>query len=321
MSRKTINSLQAGRGIAAVAVICHHSALAGHDFGGAFAGYTPLSFGYLGVDFFFALSGFIIYHSTVDRGRTLREYFVARFRRVYIPYWPIGIGMALAYTALPTLSAASHTWGWLPSLTLAPVDARPALNVAWTLQHEVLFYVLFGLFYFSGLLWLGLLAWALAIIGGLPHVPFERVNLEFFFGIGAAILYQRREAHWALMILVVPLLLLWVGLGASEGDRVIVGLAFAIWIAPLAQLERDHFQVPGWLITLGAASYSLYLVHQPLISLVARAAHNSWTIVVISMVVSVAGGFAYHFIVERRAVRMRFNPEVFQGASETRPKC
>lgn len=295
-------------------MICHHSALAARDFGGPFPGYSVLAQGYLGVDFFFALSGFIIYHSTVAQRRGPKDYAAARFRRVYIPYWPVGIGMALAYTMFPRLSAGNHAWSWLATLTLAPVDSYPALSVAWTLQHEILFYVLFGVFYFFRFLPIGLAVWGLCILIGLPHLPFDSVNLEFFFGIGAAILYERRLAHPALMLLAIPSILLWIHFGARDADRVFVGLALAFVIAPIAQLERDRFSVPLFLIELGAASYSLYLMHEPLISLTARMVHGKWLILGCSICIGLIGGFAYHFGLERHVIKKRANPEVFAPA-------
>src|SRR5689334_4430297 len=117
---RTINSLQAGRALAALAVVVHHSALAAHDFGGG--SFDLLSYGWLGVDFFFVLSGFIIFHSTVGRNKTLADYSIARFRRIYLPYWPVGVGIALLYTFLPHVSAGDHSWSWLPTLTLLPVS-------------------------------------------------------------------------------------------------------------------------------------------------------------------------------------------------------
>ena len=261
----------------------------------------PLEFGYLGVDFFFVLSGFIIFHSTVGRDRTLRQYAVARFRRVYLPYWPIGIAVALLYLAMPT----AHVWSWLPTLTLLPVDAQPALTVAWTLQHEVLFYLIFALFYYSGLLPLGLLVWALVIICGVPHLPFKTINLEFLFGIAACLLYRHKMAHPILMLFAaVPVLLY-----PFFPDRLLIGAMFALLIAPLAQLENEgRFTVPIWLIVLGAASYSLYLVHYPVVAAVTRLGAP---ILATGIAVSLIAGFGYHFLVERHVIKAKWNPELF----------
>jgi exopolysaccharide production protein ExoZ len=291
-----IQSLQAGRGIAASAVILHHSAIAAHNFGQAAPGYAILSRGYIGVDFFFVLSGFIIFHSTVGRGKSLRDYAGARFRRIYLPYWPIGLAVALAYVAMPHLSASNRGWSWLPTLTLLPVDSAPALSVAWTLKHEMLFYILFGLFYFSRLLPLGLIAWGLGI-AILPHVMFQAINVEFFMGMLAAILYRHKQASPVLLIFAALAFLLWIYVGASDETSILAGLGFMFLIAPIAQMERrELFKVPGWLVFLGAASYSLYLVHTPLISVVAR---FSPAILMTGVAVSFAGGIAYHLWVER----------------------
>lgn len=305
----TINSLQAGRGLAALAVVVGHSALAAHDFGAPFTGFRVALTGFYGVDFFFVLSGFIIYHSTVGRDRSVREYVIARFRRVYLPYWPIGIAIALLYVGLPTISAGHRTWSWLPTLTLLPVDSNPALSVAWTLKHEILFYAAFGLFYYADLLPLGLGIWALAIICGLPHLVSAPINLEFLFGIGACIAYRRGIAHPVLILFGVIAGLL----AYATGERVLIGLMFALLIAPIAQLERRKMlNMPDFIVVLGAASYSLYLVHEPIVALVGRlGAGHPFTILLVGMAASLVGGFAYHWVIEERVVKRRLNPEVF----------
>ena len=79
----TLVSLQIGRGIAALLVALFHA--------GALVeincGYSPLhgvlAFGYAGVDFFFVLSGFIIFRRHIrDRGRPeqLADFGLKRFR-------------------------------------------------------------------------------------------------------------------------------------------------------------------------------------------------------------------------------------------------
>jgi len=306
----TIESLQAGRGVAAFAVVLYHAGLAARDFAGQREAYDLLRLGYLGVDFFFVLSGFIIYHSTVGRRRSLRDYAVARFRRVYLPYYPIGLAMALFYALLPK---DVHVWSWLSTLTLAPIDTRPALAVAWTLQHEVLFYLLFGLFYFSGTLALGLLAWGACILFLGTHLPFADVNLEFFFGIAIAIFYRRGDIPRWILIFAPLFFIIWIWRGADEAHRVWFGAAVACLVAWLAQAERTGLKVPASLVLLGAASYSLYLVHDPVISITARVVPGS-LLIISAVAASLLAGFAYHFSVEKWAVARKANPEVFRDS-------
>jgi exopolysaccharide production protein ExoZ len=193
-------------------------------------------------------------------------------------------------------------WGWLPTLTLLPVSASPALTVAWTLQHEMLFYVMFALFYFGNLLWLGLAVWALAIVLG-PHgnIPLALINLEFLMGIATAWLYRRGIGHPALLVFALVVVAGWAAVGARRDLSVLIGLACAAVILGLANLERrGRLRVPEWLVILGAASYALYLVHGLVISMVARIMPASWIAILFAGVAaSILAGFAYYLLVER----------------------
>jgi exopolysaccharide production protein ExoZ len=308
LNPRTINSLQAGRGLAAMAVIIHHSGLAAHDFG-ANGGFGALTYGYLGVDFFFVLSGFIIFHSTVGRNKTAREYALARFRRVFLPYWPVGVGVALLYTLLPGVSAADRSWSWLPTLTLLPVESSPALNVAWTLKHEIMFYLLFGIAWFSGYLWPTLIAWAVAIgigtVAGSTAVPLQSINFEFLFGVLAAG-YTRNGRHspWLLAGSVVSVAL-WVALGADRELSFLVGLGMAFAVPVMVGAEwRGRLRVPASLVFLGAASYSLYLVHPLFTPIAGRLLRgHPWPILGLAIAGSLAAGIAYHLLVERPLLR------------------
>jgi len=258
--------------------------------------------GFVGVDFFFVLSGFIIYHSTVEKKRTLVGYARARFRRVILPYLPVGLLAALIYTAVPAYPYKVERWGWLPTLTLLPVWPIPALAVAWTLQHEMLFYFVFGLCYFSGYLWFGLAVWATAILlGPSGNIPLASINLEFLMGIAACVLYRRGKGHWLLLLLAGALLIWWGLLGAREEQRLIVGLACACLTLQLSLMEcRRRITVPAWLVFMGSASYALYLTHELVLPAAARLAGHSWLVIFpVCIVTCLLVGLAYYELVER----------------------
>jgi peptidoglycan/LPS O-acetylase OafA/YrhL len=175
-----VELLQAGRGIAAIAVVIAHANL-----------YEPSSpllwHGTLGVHFFFLLSGFIIYHANASRPFGLASYASSRARRIFLPYWPIGVFAAISYIWL------GRDFSWASTLFLLP--GQTALGPAWSLQHEIVFYVLAGFFFLSGspLKWAS--AWAVVIIswnaisGPLPMAEqplLSLINLEFVAGMFAA---------------------------------------------------------------------------------------------------------------------------------------
>ncbi len=175
-----IASLQAGRAVAAIAVVIYYATQMTVGVAGPFLGSSFLLHGDLGVDFLFVLSGFIICHSAP--GKSLGYFVRARARRLYLPYLAVGIGMALFFASI---GLTINGWSWLPSLTLAPVG-NPALAVAWTLQHEIVFYAVFAAAYFAGHLAVGFMLWAILIvaaaIAGLTFLPLALINLEFLMG-------------------------------------------------------------------------------------------------------------------------------------------
>lgn len=162
-----LSSLELGRGIAALAVVAHHA-------GQASSAFTTQSHrgwfadGALGVDFFFVLSGFIIYHVHSRDARTAnmaRRYFGKRLRRIYVPYLPITLALIAAYALLPGISEGNRDWSIFTSLTLLPSGGPPALSVAWTLVFEMTFYIVFLTFYLTCHFWMLVWLWVFATIG------------------------------------------------------------------------------------------------------------------------------------------------------------
>lgn len=116
-------------------------------------------------------------------------------------------------------------------------------------------------------------------------------------------------------------LLLWVGLGARSDMSVLVGLTMALTIVPVAQWERSGTMViPRYVLFLGAASYSIYLIHVIAISTVARLV-SSWPLVISgSVVAGVAAGIVYHLVIERPLLRGRFGTTARLLSSKILPR-
>lgn len=319
--RPPIQSLQAGRALAALAVVALHASLSV----GAFLDPLPhhvgavLSYGYLGVDFFFVLSGFIIYYASAHRvGRPgwAGAYAESRLTRIYVPYLPVGLAVALGYVLIGG-SPDGYQWNWLATATLLPGTGHPALSVAWTLQHELLFYALAGILLYSRKLLAGLIIWdvlilAAAIAGiGSETIWLNPINLEFSFGVFAAWLVTTGRLRTSLLL---PL-----ALGAAAilaffaaGDRLhsaIFGLGIAALLVPLVHAElAAKVRVPAFLVLLGNASYAIYLVHNPLLSVLMRIAAKvqmDWASgLAFGFVASAVIGLVYHLCYEKPALKL-----------------
>lgn len=155
MAKTEIRSLQIFRGLAALAVVAHHAAVSTEAFVGSMPGIAQSVFGlgFLGVDFFFVLSGFIIMFAHMGDERSpaaVRRYAFKRLVRIFPSYLPISIALIALYAFMPGFSASGgRDYSLVSSLLLLPADRPPALSVAWTLVHELMFYTVFLLFFVS----------------------------------------------------------------------------------------------------------------------------------------------------------------------------
>ncbi|QJW88504.1 acyltransferase [Spirosoma taeanense] len=195
--------IQLFRGLAALIVLLYHtSTLYATNLNHSVLN-NSFKFGKAGVDFFFVLSGFIIYtihqHDLGVKDRVY--YFISkRLIRIFPLYWLMLIPKLLikTYSALTILGA----------LFLLPHPQSPVLNVSWTLSYELFFYACFSLLIFnksSSLKYLLLsyggfifLYWTSGLLLGdvpkLLHSSHSFIisyhHTEFLFGLAAAYLFS-----------------------------------------------------------------------------------------------------------------------------------
>lgn len=328
--RPALNSLQAGRAFAALAVLLFHVELTlalprylGHDT------FPVFRSGYSGVHFFFVLSGFVIMmaHGR-DIGRPGRAPLFAwkRVRRIYPPLWAMLLLAVPATLLLPLLNngAPFDILDVLSAVALTPATYDPVLSVIWTLRHEALFYAVFGLILLrlkvglavaalwmilsATLPWLGLDDW--------PRFFFTSQHLLFAFGAAAFLLFERGKvpmpalvtgaglvlfgATWAIPLMKLPLN----GIVANWA----FGLGAALAVLGAASLERARgIPVPRWLVVLGEASYAIYLAHAPVVyaatagalALIPQLRQAPIVLFVFVTAVSLCAGLAFHLWVER----------------------
>ena len=278
--------------------------------------YWPFRYGYLGVDFFFVLSGFIIYyvnHARVDDPNFGFKYSQSRLIRIYVPYLPVIIAYIVAYLTISRGNEGADNWGWITSLTLLPADGRPALGPAWTLQHELIFYF-FALMCFQvrSFMWPAILLVALfAVVGQIETgglLPLGWIDLEFLFGIFAAWCFVNGKLNKPAVLMSVGLMLMVVHFFFSGPYvRIIFGLGIACWLLPIVRWEaQGRIKIGRTLMLLGNASYAIYLTHYPIVKELPRRVDVSqpYLLAIALMAVCIVIGIAYHKMFEAPAIRV-----------------
>lgn len=322
-------AIEAGRGIAALLVVLYHASRILHEprFYGAmpFAGRVG-NFN-AGVDFFFVLSGFIIawvHWRDIGQPGRIAGYARKRFLRIFPPYWGVLIPLTALYLLFPAAGQPSQhdPLNIALSFVLLPNVVQPVLGVAWTLTHEMFFYVLFAAIIATG--WRGFVIlplWALAIVVGhlAGPLPFplsfllSPFNLEFILGVAAAAALRQWTvpAPRLVMGVGIAMFILFLFMPHIQADPLFGRLAFGIpsvlFVLGSVEAERFRpFRLPALFGALGAASYVIYLVHPVLLSfgaqLVKRVIDHGLSlegIVLIMATIGVVGGVVYHHTVER----------------------
>jgi peptidoglycan/LPS O-acetylase OafA/YrhL len=335
-SKASLTSVQAVRAVAALLVVFFHNS------GSIFAlkkywNTLPLGnvfyFGHAGVEIFFVLSGFIILHvhrHDVGQPGQFIGFLWKRIRRIYPVYWLVLLLIVPVYFLVPSFGTGNErtVWTLLSSVFLIDVvspDFRTILAVAWTLYHEVLFYFIFGLIILNariGLWVMGL--WmagsAVSLLSG-PLTPvfdyyFDPLHLLFGMGMVVALTFRARDvpAPAALGIAGTTLFLaagmeeVYVRWLSGDARTLLYGLGSALALTGVITLERQgRLRAPRILQLTGDASYMIYLVHFPLLSLLAKIAVGTPALMAIPPIVSylamvvlvVGGGILAHLAVEK----------------------
>ncbi len=306
-----IDILQAIRALAALSVLLFHAGHAAQKYGGHMPLIALTNLGEAGVDLFFVLSGFVIMHATMGRDISCRDYLAARFRRIFLPYWPVGLLMAaVVFGLVPQGGAALR--GWFVSFTLLPVGS-PALNVAWTLQHEIVFYACVAVAIYSGYGRFVLALWCTLFLsfwfGGVkPPIGLQLIDTEFLMGIAAWAAWRSgqkslmRTVSIALVFVAAVIALEGNRFGVERADFMAIAALFAAILPWLVLADRrGQIRVPAILLCMGDASYAIYLIHAlPLLVLTKYLTGLGWeTIFPIVALAGLAAGYAYHITVER----------------------
>ncbi len=343
-ARPSLPALTGLRAVAAVWVVLFHyrddllalvPALAPLD--------TFMRAGYLGVDLFFPLSGFVLAYTYADRLGSFscqgsRDFIRNRFARVW-PVHVLTLNLDLAIAALVgTLGvgvdghrrtpqayvenlAMVHTW----------FNDRPSFNApAWSISSEWFAYLLAPLLFVAAVrvrragpaLLLAAASYAamLAVFatmalpnGNLEHMFYVRILGEFVGGMLLCLAWVRGGARLGRLVVVLPATLLVLALvPAASAGHYWAAPALGLGVAALAASSGPLTAALSWpvVVAAGEASYALYMTHllvQPFVHALRVWAQGSWwasAVVVAGLVVTLAGiAWGVHTLVEGPARR------------------
>lgn len=268
-------SLQYLRASAAIAVVLFHI---GELFG------LKLSFGALGVDLFFVVSGFVMVLATQRKDQKPGHFFLKRIVRIVPLYWVItliGAALALSRPNLfpnvdPQIDHVFASLFFIPHFSPAG-DMFPLTGQGWTLNYEMFFYAIFGTALFLDKRWqlLALVALMSAFVGlGIvvnPQSPLlltytSPLLLEFLIGVFICKMWMNGRTLGRLPALAT----ICIGLTSSLAfyfssmpqNILTVGLPMGLIVYGMICLEKEGaLPASPFLKYLGDASYSIYLAH------------------------------------------------------------
>jgi exopolysaccharide production protein ExoZ len=338
---KTIQNIQALRGIAVLLVVLFHLVIIEQKYGGSKTILPDfLKFGMFGVDLFFVISGFVM--ATITRGKFQNTNQAIRFlyhrvSRIYPTYWVYSFLVLGIFFFNPLLvnSSQGNEVNVLASFLLIPSETLPLVMVGWTLIHEMYFYlVLFFILLFNQEknFYKAMLLWVVVVIvvdvtlelnSPLARLVFNPLTIEFVLGCFLAIhfYHENYKPFKGGLLLFVAL----VGfMAAIYGQNIyhhstgyidpegwwrilIYGVPSLLIVFSCVNAERNGFVIHSSLITIGDASYSIYLSHVLTLSAAGRiwgifSSDLSWgnyVIIVILLVLAILVGILSYRYVEK----------------------
>jgi peptidoglycan/LPS O-acetylase OafA/YrhL len=306
-----LDNIQTLRAAAALMVVAFHAASVWGPEAYIVTANKPLLaflFGHSGVELFFVLSGFIIAHAAQRSGTGLKaliSYARRRAWRIYpMVFVAAGFGLSLLLSAHQPVSADLV----FSSFTLLPLGPQYPI-VLWSLSHEILFYGVFAIYFVAPravtplVIILGLISaacyliWPEAAAANPLRTLASPYNLLFGMGLlvhkVSAIGQPSPRKGWLWLLAGFAVFsatasydaTMLQALAESEAKTAAMhmltpfyGFGAALLLTGAVALPPATGCMSRWLVTLGDASFSIYLFHTFGIQFIARVLLTSgWT--------------------------------------------
>ena len=283
-----LSNIQMLRAVAAIFVVLHHALPHYRVMGGSLEFVTTsLEWGFLGVDIFFVISGFIMAYTTFNKERTFssaKTFFKHRLFRIYLGYW--AFFMVMAIMLYMTNPQKLFNLDILGSFFLMNSNMfELVLPISWSLSYELYFYFLFIFTFFFSVKQLNILMpLVMLVILAISIYSYFEVSfvesffyspflLEFFAGV---LLYIYRDYILKLWMLPFVTILAMVAYGYGIEYELKNGIfriatfgVGALLVVMIALIVEQHkiYSAGKLLQSLGDSSYTLYLSHLIIIEL------------------------------------------------------
>ena len=290
-----------------------------------------LIYGFLGVEVFFLISGFVICMS--GWGRTVRGFAASRAARLYPAFWVAVPATAVVVAVLPVttgvpVSGVPSVRDVLVNLSMLaePLNTPLVDTVYWTLWVELRFYLIVACLVGAGMtdrrvrvfgtVWLV----AAVVLPAFPGAALREVVMPdfapYFIAGMTMFLLRRSPSDWRLWALLAGCWL--AGLHRVEVRALDLkpGFVVPVWPAPvlltiayavllaiaLGATDRLDWR---WLGTAGALTYPFYLLHQRIGYSLIRAGHDhtalpAWALIAGAVAILLTAAWLVHHLVERR---------------------
>jgi exopolysaccharide production protein ExoZ len=299
MTKEPLKFVQILRGFAAVAVLLFH--LDGFTLTYFNHSLVNFRYGFIGIDFFFVLTGFIItyvHFKETQHQSSVKKFLLKRFVRVYPFYWLVLIVMVALespeFYDKPSLRSAIDPTtvdglnNIIKNIVLYPLpDSAMLLGIAWGLSHAVVFYLLFAMSIKLGwhaakiifALWLAaIVLHSFDVFSGslLLEAVAGSVNIEILIGCVAGYLFVKNTVELkpmfyclAMAVIVLTGVIAWLGFDSTSIIfTTLVGVVFASLIYCVASVDRSKLSAKPFkrygspvLVLMGDAAYSIFLTH------------------------------------------------------------
>ncbi|QXO17236.1 acyltransferase family protein [Vibrio ostreae] len=281
-----LQSLQILRALAAWLVVYHHFMQVFYNFNyNSFLGEFFSYRGGFGVDVFFVLSGFVMYSSINSNSNTSPViFFVKRLFRIFPAYWFYTFSFVFLILLIPsglservfTLESLVLSLFFIPHQNPTGLGVYPLLTVGWTLNFEMMFYLILSVCLFWGnnkalFLCCIIIFFLPLVIPSQVDVIFYVLNSiklwQFIFGIFVGLFISKYtnipffnyRTGFFFIVLAFFVISSFFGYGFVQKTLSATFLVLGfILIEPI--LDKKNFVV-RFLVKLGDISYSTYLSH------------------------------------------------------------